>query len=92
VVVGFLMFSIASEFQWGELDEMFPVLATLIVMPLTFTITNGIAAGFISYVFLKVVRGRAAEIHPLLWIVTIGFVIFFAVPWLQSAISPPPPA
>jgi AGZA family xanthine/uracil permease-like MFS transporter len=90
VIVGFLMFSIASEFQWGELDEMFPVLATLIVMPLTFTITNGIAAGFISYVFLKVVRGRAAEIHPLLWIVTLGFVIFFAVPWLQSALSPPP--
>jgi AGZA family xanthine/uracil permease-like MFS transporter len=92
VVVGFLMFSIASQFQWGELDEMFPVLATLIVMPLTFTITNGIAAGFISYVFLKVVRGRAAEIHPLLWIVTLGFVIFFAVPWLQGVISPPPPA
>ena len=90
VVVGFLMFGIAREFDWGDIDEMFPVLATLIVMPLTFTITNGIAAGFITYVFLKVVRGRAREIHPLMWIVTIGFIIFFAVPWLQGIISPPP--
>jgi AGZA family xanthine/uracil permease-like MFS transporter len=91
VVVGFLMFGIAREFDWGDIDEMFPVLATLIVMPLTFTITTGIAAGFITYVFLKTVRGKAREIHPLLWLVTIGFVIFFAVPWLQGIISPPPP-
>jgi AGZA family xanthine/uracil permease-like MFS transporter len=90
VIVGFLMFGIAREFDWGDIDEMFPVLATLIVMPLTFTITNGIAAGFITYVFLKVVRGRAREIHPLMWIVTIGFIIFFAVPWLQAVINPPP--
>jgi AGZA family xanthine/uracil permease-like MFS transporter len=92
VVVGALMFLIARELDWGDIDEMFPVLVTMIVMPLTFTITNGIAAGFISYVFLKVIRGRAGEIHPLLWIVTIGFVIFFAVPWLQVMIAPPPPA
>ena len=88
VVVGFLMFQIARDFEWGDLDEMFPVLATLIVMPLTFTITNGIAAGFITYTFLKTIRGRAAEIHPLMWIVTVGLVIFFAVPWLESIIAP----
>jgi AGZA family xanthine/uracil permease-like MFS transporter len=91
VVVGGLMFLIARELDWGDFDEMFPVLVTMIVMPLTFTITNGIAAGFITYVFLKTVRGRASEIHPLLWVVTIGFVIFFAVPWLQGVIAPPPP-
>jgi AGZA family xanthine/uracil permease-like MFS transporter len=91
VVVGGLMFLIARELDWGDFDEMFPVLVTMIVMPLTFTITYGIAAGFISYVFLKTVRGRASEIHPLLWIVTVGFLIFFAVPWLQGVISPPTP-
>jgi AGZA family xanthine/uracil permease-like MFS transporter len=92
VIVGFLMFTIARDLDWGDIDEMFPVLVTAIVMPLTFTITNGIAAGFVAYVFLKVVRGRAREIHPLLWAVTIGFVIFFAIPWLQGVINPPPPA
>ncbi len=92
VIVGFLMFTIARDFDWGEIDEMFPVLVTAVVMPLTFTITTGIAAGFVTYVFLKVVRGRAGEIHPLLWVVALAFLLFFAVPWLQGVIAPAPPA
>ena len=91
VVVGFLLFTLAREFDWGDIEEMFPVLATMIVMPLTFRITEGIAAGFITYVFLKVVRGRAGQVHPLLWVVTVGFVIYFAVPWLQGIVSPAQP-
>jgi adenine/guanine/hypoxanthine permease len=115
VVVGFLMFSIAREFDWGaapaittgpaageehdrrspepatatesRIDVLFPVLATLIVMPLTFTITDGIAAGFVTYVFLKLVTGRAREVHPLMWAVSIAFAIFFAVPWLEALIG-----
>ena len=91
VIVGFLMFMSARELVWGDIDEMFPVLVTAIVMPLTFTITTGIAAGFVTYVFLKLVRGRASEIHPLLWLVAAAFLLYFAVPWLQGVISPPPP-
>jgi adenine/guanine/hypoxanthine permease len=89
VVVGFLMFSIAREFEWGDIDEMFPVLTTMIVMPLTFRITDGIAAGFVVYLFLKIVRGKWREIHPLFWLVAVAFIIFFAVPWLQILIAPP---
>jgi len=90
VIVGFLMFMTARDLEWGDIDEMFPVLVTAIVMPLTFTITTGIAAGFVTYVFLKVVRGRASDIHPLLWVVAVAFLLFFAVPWLQGVIAPPP--
>jgi AGZA family xanthine/uracil permease-like MFS transporter len=92
VIVGFLMFMSAKDLVWGEIDEMFPVLVTAIVMPLTFTITTGIAAGFVTYVFLKVVRGRAGEIHPLLWVVAVAFLLYFAVPWLQGVITPTPVA
>jgi AGZA family xanthine/uracil permease-like MFS transporter len=92
VIVGFLMFVTARELTWGEIDEMFPVLVTAIVMPLTFTITTGIAAGFVTYVFLKLVRGRAGEVHPLMWVVALAFLLFFAVPWLQGVIAPPPAA
>ena len=92
VIVGFLMFMSARDLVWGEIDEMFPVLVTAIVMPLTFTITTGIAAGFVTYVFLKLVRGRASEIHPLLWLVAAAFLLYFAVPWLQGVITPPPSA
>jgi AGZA family xanthine/uracil permease-like MFS transporter len=87
VVVGYLMFRIAREFEWGDIDDVFPVLATAIVMPLTFRITDGIAAGFVTYAFLKVVRGRASEIHPFLWIVVAGFILFYAVPWLDGLIG-----
>ena len=94
VVVGYLMFMIAREIEWGEIDEMFPALAAMIVMPLTFTITHGIAVAFVSYVFLKLVTGRAREVHVLLWIVAVAFVLFLAIPWLQGVIAPagPPPA
>jgi AGZA family xanthine/uracil permease-like MFS transporter len=116
VVVGFLMFTIAREFDWGigpaattgpaigeehdmrtpspdtatesRIDVVLPVLATLIVMPLTFRITEGIAAGFVTYVFLKLVSGRAREVHPLMWLVAAAFVIFFAVPWLEVLLAP----
>ena len=91
VVVGFLMFTIAREFDWGDIEEMFPVLVTLIAMPLTFRITDGIAAGFIAYVFLKLVRGRARDVHPLMWVASIAFVLFFAVPWVQQLLAGPSP-
>ena len=87
VVVGFLMFMIARDFEWGDIDEMFPVLITAIVMPLTFTITTGIAAGFVTYVFLKTVRGRAGEVHPLMWVSAVAFVLYFMIPWLQGLIG-----
>lgn len=87
VIVGFLMFMIAREFEWGDIDEMFPVLVTAIVMPLTFTITTGIAAGFVTWVFLKIVRGRTSEIHPLMWVASFLFLLYFMVPWLESLIG-----
>ena len=84
VVVGYLMFRTIKDIEWGEIDEVFPVLVTMIVMPLTYSITDGIAAGFITYAFLKLVRGRAGEVHPLLWLSALAFVVYFAVPWLQQ--------
>jgi len=47
-------------------------------MPLTFSITIGIGAGFISYVLIKVARGKVAEVHPLMWLVALAFVVYFA--------------
>jgi AGZA family xanthine/uracil permease-like MFS transporter len=48
-------------------------------MPFTYSISAGIGAGFVSYVLLKVVRGKAGEIHPLLWVVSALFVVYFAI-------------
>ena len=94
VVVGYLMFTIAREIEWREIDDLFPALVTMIVMPLTYSITNGIAAGFVAFVFLKAVTGKTREVHPLLWVVALAFLLYFAVPWLQEVfgLNPPSPA
>lgn len=91
VIVGYLLFTLAKDFDWSDIDVAFPALATLIVMPLTFTITTGIAAGFVTFVFLKVAKGRASEVHPLMWVAAIAFVLFFAAPWIQGVLTPAPP-
>ena len=79
IIVGFLMFAAIREIDVTNLLDGFPALLTLIMMPLTYSITNGIGAGFVSYVFLRLVSGRAREVPPLLWIVSLAFVIYFAV-------------
>ena len=48
-------------------------------MPFTYSITVGIGAGFVTYAFLKLVLGKAREVHPLLWIVAALFVLYFAI-------------
>lgn len=78
IIVGFLMAGIATKIDLGSIDEGLPALLTMAVMPFTFSITNGIGAGFVTYAFIKVVRGKANEVHPLLWIVAVAFVIYFA--------------
>lgn len=87
VVVGYLMFRNIKDIEWGDIDDVFPALATMIVMPLTYSITDGIAAGFISFVFLKSVRGRTGEVHPLMWVTAAAFVLYLAVPWLQQTLG-----
>src|SRR5439155_8757196 len=84
VLVGFLMAGIASKVDLSSVDEGLPALLTMVVMPFTYSITNGVGAGFVTYAFLKLVRGKANEVHPLLWVVAIAFVIYFA----QAALFP----
>ncbi len=55
-------------------------------MPLTFSITVGIGAGFIAYVIVKIVVGKAGQIHPLMWLVAAAFVVYFAQNWLNTMI------
>ncbi|MFI6738732.1 NCS2 family permease [Nonomuraea sp. NPDC050451] len=79
VVVGFLMMTSIRDIDWNDYEIAIPAFLTVVIMPFTYSISNGIGAGFISYVLIKVVRGKAREIHPLLWGVTILFVLYFAI-------------
>ena len=79
VVVGFLMMSQVKEIDWDDIEIALPAFLTIIVMPFTYSIAAGIGAGFLAYVLLKVARGKAAAVHPLLWVVAAMFVVYFAI-------------
>lgn len=79
VLVGFLMMQQVTGIAWDDLEVAIPAFLTIVLMPFTYSITVGIGAGFVSYVFLKLVRGKAAEVHALLWVVAGLFVVYFAI-------------
>jgi AGZA family xanthine/uracil permease-like MFS transporter len=86
IFVGFLMVSLIKDIDFSDVEEGLPALLGLILMPLTFSITVGIGAAFITHVVIKVVRGKITEIHPLLWAVAVAFVIYFGQTWINSVL------
>nr|WP_235030850.1 NCS2 family permease [Nonomuraea solani] len=79
VLVGFMMMTAIRDIDWNDFEIAIPAFFTIVIMPFTYSISNGIGAGFISYVLIKVVSGKTREIHPLLWGVAILFAIYFAI-------------
>ena len=90
IVVGILMIAVLSQgdrttpeggvvrgIDFRNLEDALPVVLTMLVMPLTFSITNGIGAGFISYVLVKVAGGKGREIHPAIYVVALLFLLYF---------------
>ncbi|NYT60874.1 NCS2 family permease [Alcaligenaceae bacterium] len=73
-----LMLREITEIDWGEITEATPAALTAIVMPFTYSIANGLAFGFISYVVLKAITGKFREIHMATLLVAILFVIKYA--------------
>ncbi|MGK2850461.1 MAG: NCS2 family permease [Candidatus Limnocylindrales bacterium] len=86
VFVGFLMVSLIKGIEFDDIEEGLPALLGIILMPLTFSITVGIGAAFVSYVVIKVIRGKLSEIHVLLWAVAIAFLIYFLQNWINAQI------
>jgi AGZA family xanthine/uracil permease-like MFS transporter len=80
IVVGFLMMTAVRYIPWEEADEAIPAFLTILTLPLTFNISYGIGFGFISYVLIKLARGKPGEVHPLLYIVALLFTLAFLVP------------
>ena len=79
VVVGFLMARNVVAIDWADLGVAIPAFLTFAVMPFTYSIANGIGAGFVSYVFIRLVQGRAKDVHPLMYVVALAFVAFFGI-------------
>ncbi len=87
VLVGYLMFTQVKDIDVADPEEGIPALLTMILMPLTYDITVGIGAGFISWTLIKVIRGKASEVKPLMWVVSALFIIFFLQAWLPAVLA-----
>jgi AGZA family xanthine/uracil permease-like MFS transporter len=79
VLVGFLMMTQVKGIDFDDIEVAFPAFLTIILMPFTYSISAGIGAGFVTWVFLKVVHGKAAEVRPLMWVVSVLFVLYFGI-------------
>jgi AGZA family xanthine/uracil permease-like MFS transporter len=78
VLVGFLMMQQVLEIDWTDLEVALPAFFMITLMAFTYSITVGIGLGFLVYILIKLVAGKAKDIHPLLWIVGVLFLIYFS--------------
>jgi AGZA family xanthine/uracil permease-like MFS transporter len=87
VFVGFLMMSQVTKVDWDDIEEGLPAFLTMALMPFTFSITIGIGAGFLMYVVLKVARGKARRVHPLMWVIAVAFLVYFVQGLIARLVS-----
>ncbi len=87
VLVGYLMFTLIGDINVRDMEDGIPALLTMMLMPLTYDITVGIGAGFITWTLIKVVKGKMGEIHPLMWIVSAAFAVFFLKDWIAPYLA-----
>jgi adenine/guanine/hypoxanthine permease len=75
ILVGALMTESIARVEWKEFSEALPAFVTILAMPLTFSIATGLSLGLISYTLVKVASGKLREVSPLLWILTVLFIL-----------------
>lgn len=87
VLVGFLMMTQVAEIDWRDDEIAIPAFLTIALMPFTYSITAGIGAGFMAYVVIKVVKGKVSAIHPLMWLIAVLFIVYFAIDPISRWVS-----
>ncbi|WP_104167215.1 NCS2 family permease [Arthrobacter sp. SX1312] len=79
VVVGFMMVAQVGRIDFDDWGIAIPAFLTFTLMPFTYSIANGLGAGFIAFVLIRAIQGRGREVHPLMWAVAAAFVVFFGI-------------
>lgn len=77
IIVGVLMASSLSKIEWGRIDEALPAFLTVIAMPLSYSIATGIALGFIFYPLVKIFKGEAKNVHWIMYMMFVVFLLYF---------------
>ena len=79
VIVGVMMTSSFKEIEWEDLSQAVPAFFAGIFMAICYSISYGIAFGFITYCITKIIKKEVKEIHPILWVCTLLFVLNFVL-------------
>jgi AGZA family xanthine/uracil permease-like MFS transporter len=87
IIVGFYMMSLVSGIRWDDPEDALPAFATMLVMPFTWSITNGIGAGFVTYVAIKLSVGKATGVHWMMYVAAAAFVVYFVLPLIERALG-----
>ena len=87
VFVGFLMMAQVLEVDWKDPEFAIPGFLTIAFMPFAYSISAGIGVGFIAYTIIQIAVGKARKIHPLMWLASILFVIYFLLGPIQAALG-----
>jgi AGZA family xanthine/uracil permease-like MFS transporter len=77
IVVGYFMLRSVVDIDWRDPAIGIPALLTIALMPFTYSITNGVGAGFLMYTVIKVCQGRFRDVHPLMYVVSAAFLFYF---------------
>jgi adenine/guanine/hypoxanthine permease len=75
ILVGALMCGAVAKVHWDDFTESFPAFLTLVATPLTFSIATGLSLGMLSFTFLKLGTGKYREISPLIWVLSVLFLL-----------------
>src|SRR5262252_3721311 len=87
IIVGFFMMGIAKDVSWDDYDEAIPAFVTMLAMPFTWSITNGIGAGFVTYTAIKLLRGRGGQLSWMVYLATAAFIVYFCLPLIEGAVK-----
>lgn len=79
VFVGFLMMQEVGDIDWRDIEIALPAFLTIALMPFTYSITVGIGVGTLTYLAIKVIRGKWSQIPVVLWIISACFALYFAI-------------
>ena len=78
IVVGGLMVASLKDIQWDRFEIALPAFLTMLMMPLTFSVATGIAIGFMMYALSMLAAGRGREVHPVMYVLAVTFLLYLA--------------
>jgi AGZA family xanthine/uracil permease-like MFS transporter len=87
IIVGFYMMTIVKDLPWADYEEAIPAFVTMLVMPFTWSITNGIGAGFVTYTAVKLLRGKGGQVHWMMYLAALAFLVYFLLPSIERALQ-----